>query len=164
MPGSTGIPNTVLKNMREDAYLIRDWLNSHGYTATAWQYCTALNNYGPASRRTIYPNGYAVRYAGQLVRDDGSRAEYPTAGVYLLCSDDHLSMGRVIDAGRALLTFDNETYTPYYVAGWNPRDTDLQRDPSLNLGRCQNVMLHALTPFIVCDGPKRFFDLRMIAI
>jgi hypothetical protein len=161
MPGLTGIPNTVLENMREDACLLRDWLNDHGYTATAWRYATALNNYGPTSRRTEYAGGYAVRYAGQLVRDDGSRAEYPTAGVYLLCSDDHLPMGRVIDAGRALITFDNETYAPYYVAGWNARDTKLRREIA---GRCQNVVLRTLTPTVGGDGPKRFFDLRMVAI
>jgi hypothetical protein len=145
------------------------WLAAHGYETSVWIFSTALTCYGPESSRTTYAAGYAVRYAGQLVRDDGSRAEHPTAGITVFCQDAQLPLAKLLAAGRALVTFgdgavngrDYGPYTPYYVAAWNPRKTDKQRDQSVNPGILPSVILHELTAMIGGDGPKRFYDLRM---
>jgi hypothetical protein len=143
------------------------WLNAHGYEASVWTFCTALDNYGPESRRTSYARGYAVRYAGRLVRDDGSRADFPTAGITVYCQDDELPLGRLLAAGRALVTFgagdsrEYGPYEPYFVASWNPRKTGRQLDQDINPGILPSVILHKLTPLAGSDGPKRFYDLRL---
>jgi hypothetical protein len=147
------------------------WLIAHGYhEATTWRFSTALNNYGLGHSRAICATGYAVRYAGTLVRDNGSTAEYPTAGVTVFCQDDQLPISELIQDGRALAAFSSDSgatdaflsYTPYYVASWNPRETDLQRNPAVNPGTLPLVILHELTPGIAGDGPMRFFDLRLV--
>ena len=152
---------TAEREARADAA----WLSAHGYEASVWTFSTALDNYGPSSSRTSYARGYAVQYAGRLVRDDGSRAEFPSAGITVYCQDSELPLTRLLKDSRALVTFgtgDGRTYgpyTPYYVAGWNPRETDLQRRDQP--GILPHAHLHKLTPLIGGDGPKRFFDLRL---
>jgi hypothetical protein len=143
------------------------WLNAHGYEASVHVFSTALDNYGPESPRTSYAAGYAVQYAGRLVRDDGSRAEHPTAGITVYCQDSQLPLARLLAAGRMLVTYgtgDGRTYGPYaayYVAGWNPRETDVQRDPVINPGILPHVHMHAMSPLMGGDGPKRFYDMRL---
>lgn len=145
------------------------WLAAHGYEASVWLYRCALNCYGPGSPRTAYAAGYAVRYAGTLVRDDGTQAEHPTAGLTVFCQDGQLPLARLLLNDRALVTFsagahdgrDYEPYVPCYVAAWNPRETDLQRDQSVNPGVLPSAILHELTPLAGGDGPKRFYDLRL---
>lgn len=154
-----------LETAQREAGEYAGWMNAHGYTATVWMFSTALDNYGPESSRTRYAAGYAVQYAGRLVRDDGSMAEHPVAGVTVFCQDDQLSLDKLMEAGRAVVTFgESGTYEPYYVAGWNPRKSETQRDPSVNMGTLQTVQLKTLTPLIGGDGPKRFYDLQLTAV
>jgi hypothetical protein len=154
---------TAEREARRDA----EWLGSHGYTVTLLVFRTALNNYGPESQRTAYAIGYAVQYSGTLVRDDGSRAEHPREGIRIYCQDTQLDLGNLLHHGRALVTFgdgtdrDYSAYVPYYVAGWNPRQTEVQQDQAINPGILPTVELHVLTPMTGGDGPKRFYDLRL---
>jgi hypothetical protein len=143
------------------------WLAAHGYDeASVWTFGCALDNYGPPRYRR-YASGYAVRYTGTLVRDDGSRAEHPTAGIVVFCQDTQLAAGNLIQADRALVTFgtgdgqEGTIYTPCYVASYNERDTALRRDQSVNPGTLPYVILHELTPMIGMGGPKRFYELRL---
>jgi hypothetical protein len=143
------------------------WLAAHGYETSVHVYSTALTCYGPESSRTTYAAGYAVRYAGQLVRDDGSRAEYPTEGITVYCQDGQLPLGRLLAHGRALVSFgtggwDYGSFEPYYVAAWNPRESEVQRDQAVNPGVLKHVHMHRLTPLIGGDGPLRFYDLRLM--
>lgn len=143
------------------------WLNAHGYEASVWVFSTALNCYGPESSRTAYAAGFAVRYAGQLVRDDGSQAEYPTAGVTIYCQDSQLPLTKLLASSRALMAFGDgggREYGPYeiyYVAAWNPRETDVQRDQEINPGILPHVHMHQMTPAFYTEGPKRFYDMRL---
>lgn len=160
------MPVTGLETAESEARTYAEWLAGHGYAVTVHRYSTALDNYGPESSRTRYAAGYTVDYAGQLIRDDGSMAEYPTAGITVFCQDDQLPLDKIVSAGRALVTFgDNGVYTAYYVAGWNDRKSDKARDASLHGGTSAvpYVLLHVLTPLIGGDGPKRFYDLRLSA-
>jgi hypothetical protein len=143
------------------------WMSAHGYETGLWHFHTALNCYGPTSSRTEYAAGYAVTYKGTLIRDNGTRAEYPSKGIQVWCQPGQLPLGKLIQAGRALVTFGNGggrdygPYAAYYVAGWNPRESDVQRDPEINPGILPTVNLHELTPMIGGDGPLRFYDMRL---
>lgn len=154
-----------LELARQESRAYADWLSAHGYwTSEVYRFTVALNDYGPCNRRTEYATGYAVRYEGQLIRDDGSMAEYATAGVTVFCEDSQLPLAKLVKSGRALLTFgDVGPYAPYYVAAYNPRETDVQRDQSVNMGTMQTVILHKLSPMWGGDGPKRFYDIRLTA-
>jgi hypothetical protein len=166
---TTPDPEAILTAERE-ARSYAAWLAAHGYhEASVFWFRTTLNNYGPESLRTVYAQGYAVRYAGTLVRDDGSTAEYPTAGITVFCQDSQLPVAKLSQA-RALVTFSTDVggrreygaYTPYYVASYNDRATDLRRDQSVNPGTLPHVILHELTPLDgQPDGPARFYELRM---
>lgn len=139
------------------------YLNTHGYTATVWRYQTALDNYGAASRRTRYAAGYAVKYDGQLIRNDGSRAEYPSKGLQVFCEEPAFFAG-LVSSGRALVA-GPAGYVPMYVASYNPRETEAQRNPEVNPGTCQTVNLHDLGPSDVApEGPHRFFDLILTQV
>lgn len=166
---STDDTMNQMETAEREARAYAAWLAAHGYhEASVHRFSTTLNNYGPGDRRTETAVGYAVRYAGTLIRDDGSRAEYPTAGITVFCQDSQLPLARLVKDGRALVTYgtgDRDTYGPYtpmYVAGYNPRITGLQRDQSVNPGIVPQAHLHELTPLIGGDGPLRFFDLRLI--
>lgn len=161
-------PMNDLATAEREARADAAWLSAHGYETSVWVFSTALDNYGPESSRTSYAAGYAVRYAGQLVRDDGTTAEYPTAGLTVYCQDSQLPLDKVLASSRMLVTFGDGwpheygPYEPYYVAAWNPRETDLQKDPEVNPGILPHVHMHAMTPFAVAgDGPKRFYDMRL---
>ena len=153
-----------METARSEASEYTAWMNTHGHTATLYHFSTALNDYGPESSRTTYAAGYAVEYSGRLIRDDGSMAEYPTAGITVFCEDSQLPLAKLVKAGRALVTFDNGEYTPYFVACYNPRESETQRDQTVNPGTLPSVILHKLTPLIGGDGPKRFYDLRMTRV
>lgn len=154
----------AMEGQAGEAHAHAAYLNSHGYTATVWRYETALDNYGPADRRTRYVSGYAVKYDGQLIRDDGSRAEYPSKGLTVFCEDSELPLAQLVKYGRALVAYGNG-YVPMYVASYNPRESDRQRDQSVNPGIFQTVNLHELTRFDVApDGPRRYFDLHLTEV
>lgn len=156
---------TAEREARADAA----WLNAHGYQASVWVFSTALDNYGPESSRTAYAGGFAVKYDGQLVRDDGSMAEYPTAGITIYCQDSQLPLDKLLKDGRALMAFGDGSgrgreygpYEIYYVAAWNPRLTDKQRDQEINPGILPHVHMHKMTPAFYTEGPKRFYDMRL---
>jgi hypothetical protein len=153
----------ILDIMHTETAGFAAWLSLHGYDVTLWRYSTALNNYGAGHSRTEHAAGFAVSYAGQLVRDDGSRAPY-LAGIRVYCDDSQLPPGRLVKAGRALVTSDDKSYTPYYVAGYNLRDTELRRDRTVSPGTLPWVTLHELTPLTGGDGPTRFYDLRLTPV
>ena len=101
-----------------------------------------MDNYEPFARQ--YAHGAAVRYAGTLVRADGSRAEYPAAGITMFCHDDQLPLGNLITGPHAVALFDyGSSVEPYYLAGYNPYETDKQRDPELHWGSGAYVLWHA---------------------
>jgi hypothetical protein len=167
----TSTDDTVnqLETAEREARVYASWLAAHGYhEASLWMFSTTLNNYGPGDRRTETAVGYAVRYAGTFIRDDGSRAEYPTAGITVFCQDSQLPLTRLIKDGRALVTSgtgdrdEYGPYTPYYVSHYNPRVTGVQQDQSVNPGTVPTAGLRELTPLIGGDGPLRFFDLRLV--
>jgi hypothetical protein len=168
----TSTDDTVnqLETAEREARAYAAWLAAHGYhEASLWWFRTTLDNYGPGDRRTETAVGYAVRYAGTLVRNDGSTAEHPTAGITVFCQDSQLPLSKLAGA-RALVTFSTAgaggrreygSYTPYYVASYNPRKSDVQRDQQVNPGALPLVILHELTPAIGGGGPMRFYDLRL---
>jgi hypothetical protein len=155
-------PPAGLETAHSEAAAYCTWLLGHGYDADVWQYETALDGYG--NRRTVFGNGYAVKYAGQLIRDDGSRAEYPSAGIKLLCEDHQLPLAKLVHAGRALITLEDDAPVPYYVACYNPRDTELRNDQAVNPGTLMQVNLHKLTRGVIGDGPHRFYDIRLTRV
>ena len=115
----------------------------HGYSAEVLRWSVALDNYEPVPRASAY--GYAVRYAGTLQDPEtGFRAEHPTQGITMFCHDDQLPLGNLISAGpHAVALFDyGSSVEPYFVAGWNPYETDKQRDPELHWAGGQTVLWH----------------------
>ena len=148
-----------LESAHEDALAYCAYLNAHGYDADTWFYRTVLADADPAC-------GYAVEYAGSLVRPDGSRAAF-TSGITILCEDGRLSWRTLTGAGRALITLGTSgghALMPYYVAGWNPRDTPLRRDQSVNPGTLPQVVMHKMSAHVFGDGPAVFYDLRMTRV
>ena len=140
------------------------WLNAHGYSGTTvWHYSVRMTNYWPGSKRDWTASGYAVEYAGLLIRDDGSQAEYPSAGVELFCHEDGgMPLDKLIESGRALITFGaNSLPIPYYLASYNPRESDGQRDQSINPGVTRTANMHKLTSLPCGDGPLRYYDVRL---
>jgi hypothetical protein len=56
----------------------------------------------------------------------------------MFCEDSQLPLSKA--AGSvALFDYGNVVY-PYYVAGWNPRETELQRDEELHWSGMQTVL------------------------
>jgi hypothetical protein len=129
--------------MHNEALQYAASLRRLNYSADILCWNTALDNYEPSRD---YAHGYAVRYEGTLHdRDTGRTAEYPTAGITMFCDDLQLPLGNLISAGPhavALFDYGNAVH-PYYVAGWNPRETDKQRDPALHgTATAKTVMWH----------------------
>ena len=88
----------------------------------------------------------------------------------MFCQDSQLPLAKLLAASRALITFSTSAagrreygpYTPYYIAGYNPRESEVQRDPVINPGTLPTVILHELGPLAgQPDGPLRFYDLRL---
>jgi hypothetical protein len=109
-----------MQEMRSKALQYAGEARAHGYSADVLTWHTALDNYEPVPR--AYASGYAVKYAGTLIRDDGSRAEFPTAGIIMSLTDSGLSLDRLLNA---IALFDyGDSVQPYYVAGWNDKDRE----------------------------------------
>lgn len=133
-------------DMRADCIRYARQASEHGYEAQVIHWAAAMDNYEPARDIT---SGHAVRYSGTLVRPDGSRAEYPTAGIYMPCDDANaIALGNAI---RAIALFDDGgTVAPYYCAGHNPYVTDLQRRGDYHFGATGPYVLWH--PFPLSEG------------
>jgi hypothetical protein len=141
----------TFRQLQDDAMAYAVEARRHGYTATVLRWHAALDNYEPCPRATAA--GYAVRYSGTLHDPEtGFTAEYPTEGIYMPADDvSAIPLGNLT---RAIALFDDgQSVQPYYAAGWNPYETDKQRDPALNFGSTgPSVLWH---PFpLDGTGPK----------
>lgn len=127
-------------DMRDDCFNYAHEASSHGYDVQVIQWTCAMDNYEPFPRLIL--TGYAVRYSGTLTRSDGSRAEHPTAGIYMPCDDANgIPLGNAI---KSIALFDDGTsVAPYYCKGWNPYETDLQRTGEYHFG--------ATGPYVLWD-------------
>jgi len=118
------------EDMRADCAQYAEQASLHNYDVQVIHWRTALDNHEPTRE---YAGGHAVMYSGTLVRGDGSRAEYPTAGIYMPCDDaSALPLGNAV---KAIALFDDgQAVVPHYCAGWNPYDTDQRRDGEFRFG------------------------------
>lgn len=163
----------MLPTAYREAHAYAENLNSHGFTAKVWRYETGKSNHPPTSRQFTVARGFAVSYASQLTRDDNSKAEYPIDGLQVFCAvpgqtpddDDSITVSALVSAGRAIVAYGMQAYEVMYVASYNPRENDGQRNQEINPGIMGTVNLKQMGPGdVVPDGPKRFYDLHLTEI
>jgi hypothetical protein len=146
-----------------DAVTYAEELSARGYDHVyMWHFSTQTNGYPTTDIRAEYARGYAVNYSGRIRFADGTRAPH-TEGVVIICDNDNMPLEKLIKAGRALIIMAGEI-RPYYLASYNPRETDKQRDPSINPGTYQQANMKEITADTwgdSPDGPHTFYDFAL---
>jgi hypothetical protein len=155
---------TDIETTGTDAVTYAEDLAARGYEVVRiWQFTSQVNNYAVTDLRVSFAHGYAVSYSGQLRFADGTRAPH-CAGVVIICDSDYgMPLGKLVTSGRALITMGGKI-APYYLASYNPRDTETRNDQTVNPGIFPQANMREVTADTwpnIPDGPHTYYDFRL---
>jgi hypothetical protein len=133
--------------MRLDCTDYARMLAELSYDVQMIRWSAARDNYEPVPR--VIAHGYAVAYSGTLTRRDDAgqvtfRAEYPSEGIVMACDDvNGMPLGNAIGS---IGLFDYGTRVDArYAAGYNPWQTEAQRDATMHMPGGPSIQWHTMS-------------------